>query len=204
MDQKISSSGILFLVEDDELVAATVANVLRSVDVQCRHYRDPVSFLASFDCEGPGCIVTDVMLPSMTGLSLMQELSRRGSKLPVIMLTGYADVDMAVSSFREGAFDFIKKPFSPTEFVSTILRAIERSRLSLQVEDGKSQIEQKLNKLTQREKTIMPLLMEGKSNKETARAFAISHRTVERYRQDILRKLGVRNIVELVNAVAVD
>lgn len=194
MDKPVET---VFVVDDDEGVRVALEMLINSAGLVCESFSRGDRFLAAFDHDGPGCILSDVIMPGMTGLQLLKAVRARGVVLPVVLLTGHADVDVAVSAFRAGAFDFLEKPFSDSLLLDMLQRAIAHSEESIRANARKGELEKKLRALTDREREIVPHLVKGARNKEIARALSISHRTVERHRQNVLGKLGLRSVVEL-------
>lgn len=187
----------VFVIDDDEGVRSALEVLITSTGLDCRTFDRADRFLEAFNHDGPGCILSDVIMPGMTGLQLLRAVRERGVQLPVVLLTGHADVEVAVSAFRSGAFDFLEKPFSGSLLLDMLQRAIAQSHETLNANARKGALREKLSALTDREREIVPLLMQGARNKEIARTLSISHRTVERHRQNVLGKLGLRSVVEL-------
>lgn len=142
-------------------------------------------------------MVTNVMLPGMTGTGLLETLRQRDCGWPVILLTGHADVELTVSAFRAGAFDFLVKPVTGFKLLEVVQRAIAHSTEQFRARVHAHELEQRLRRLTPRERDILPLLVTGATAKQIARTLHISHRTVEHYRYRVLHKFGVRTVLEL-------
>ena len=187
----------VFVVDDDEGVRVGLELLVGSAGMACESFDRALPLLESFNHAGPGCILSDVVMPGMTGLQLLKAARQRGIGLPIVLLTGHADVELAVGAFRAGAFDFLEKPFSDVLLLDMLQRAIEHSRSRFDAAVAREAAEEKLGALTAREREIIPHLLTGLKNKEIARVLSISHRTVERHRQNVLGKLGLRSIVEL-------
>jgi FixJ family two-component response regulator len=187
----------LYIIEDDPLVAATVVNLVRSLALETICFNDAGTFLQTPNLDSPACVLADVRLPGITGIALVRELNRRRIPIPVIVMTGFADVPTAVAAFREGAFNFIQKPFSGNELIEMINDALDFSVKATAVQSEKSEISARMNALNDIERALLPLLIEGRSNKEAALMLSLNHRTAERYRRAIFKKLGVRNSTEL-------
>lgn len=193
----MSDAPTVFIIDDDEPVRATLSTHVRRAELACETYAGAEAFLAEVEHRGPGCVVTDVMLPGMTGMGLLEALQERDWGWPVILLTGHADVDLAVSAFRSGAFDFLVKPVTGFKLVEVVQRAIADSTEQFRARVQAQELERKLGELTPRERDILPLLVTGATAKEIARSLSISHRTVEHYRYRVLDKFGVRTVLEL-------
>jgi len=190
-------SECIFIVDDDEGIRDLLEMQAASIGIESRSFASPAEFLEQFSHVGPGCAITDMIMPKMTGLQLIQATRAAGIKLPFIMLTGHSDVAIACASFRMGAFDFLEKPFSKSIFLEMAQRAIEHSRAQLEDEAEKRELAEHLAILTDRERAVAAEMVNGDSNKVIARKLQLSHRTVERYRQNVLKKIGVRSVLEL-------
>lgn len=186
----------VFIIDDDEGVRVALEALVSAAGMRCEAMERAAHFL-EIRHDGPGCVLSDVIMPGMTGLQLLIAARQRGNRLPIVLLTGHADVELAVSAFRAGAFDFLEKPFSDTLLLDMLQRAMAHSRTTLEADARKRALETRLHALTNREREIVPHLVAGARNKEIARSLSISHRTVERHRQNVLNKLGLRSVVEL-------
>lgn len=196
--------GRVLFVDDDEGMRKVLERLVDSVGLESTSYGRPSEFLDTYDYTGAGCVVVDVIMPEMTGIQLLRAARDRKIDLPFIVLTGYADVEVAVSAFRAGAFDFLEKPFSDSTFLTMVQRAIEQSRTELGTAAARSAIRRRLDSLSAREREVAAMMIRGLSNKEIARELGISHRTIERHRQCAIRKMGVRSVVELSTILASD
>jgi two-component system response regulator FixJ len=158
------------------------------------------TFLAAGGAGKSGCLVTDVRMPEMNGLELQQHLAAEGSRLPVILMTGHADVPMAVSAMRAGAFDFIEKPFADEALLDSIRRALEKARAREQAMPpaAASDVARRLAALTPREREVLDHLVRGSPHKVIAHALNISPRTIEVHRARIMQKMEARNLAHLV------
>lgn len=187
----------VFIIDDDEGIRTVLELQAASIGLEAESFGQPTRFLEEFSHTGPGCIIVDVMMPEMTGLQLMQTARAADIDLPFIILTGHGDVSIAVAAFRGGAFDFLEKPFSKSIFLEMVQRAIQHSRAALDSGAEQYEMEQSMALLTDREREVVAEMINGDSNKQIARKLQISHRTVERYRQNVLKKMGVRSVLEL-------
>lgn len=197
-------SGCVLFVDDDEGMRKFLGRLVESVGLGFISYGRPSEFLEKYDFTGPCCVVVDVIMPEMTGIQLLSAARERKIDLPFIVLTGYADVEVAVSAFRAGSFDFLEKPFSDSTFLTMVQRAIEHSRSELGSTEVRSGIRRRLGSLSARESEVASMMVLGLSNKEIARELGISHRTIERHRQSAIKKMGVRSVVELGTILASD
>jgi FixJ family two-component response regulator len=190
-------NGTVFVVDDDDLVARTIAALLESFGIETEVLPSGEALLARVPMPPGSCVVSDVRMPGMDGLSLLQTLRERGERAPVALLTGYADVDVAVAAFRKGADDFLRKPYSNTELVEVVQRLQRRaSELAEEAEARRSACE-KMDDLSERELEVARLLVQGRSNKEAGLDLGISYRTVEHHRRSIMEKTGCASLLEL-------
>lgn len=195
-----------YLVDDDAGVRQALGWLLRSKEINAQSFDGAESFLAflestTFPGREPGVLVLDVRMGEMSGLQLFDVLKERGllPKLPVIFLTGHADVPTAVEYVKAGALDFFEKPFNDNQLVSRVQQGLALSKAALDEAVSSDQLKRRLAELTEREREVMDLIMQGKLNKVIADALGISMRTVEVHRSRIFAKLKVRSAVEMVN-----
>lgn len=200
-----SPNATVFIVDDDASVREALAWLLRSRRLLSEGYASGEAFDAMLQVraipEQPCCLLLDVRMPGMSGLALFDKLAERGlvELMPVIFLTGHADVPTAVDMVKRGAFDFCEKPFSDNALVDRIEHAIGRSREVLAARREQSLLRGRLADLTERERDVMRLVVEGLPNKLIADQLDISVRTVEVHRARIFDKMDVKSAVELVN-----
>ena len=188
---------IVHIIDDDQAVARTVARVVSRGGWESAIYARAGEFLDQVKSLPVGCVVSDVKMPGMSGIELIQILQRDCPEWPVIMITGFAEVDSAVSAFRHGAIHFLQKPFKREDLVAAVqeaTRVAERRR----ADSSRQQQTAVLDKLTKRETEILGALAEGLQSKSIAWQFGISTRTVEMHRSNILAKLGARNTSQAV------
>lgn len=195
---------MIFIVDDDTSVREAMAWLLRSRRHLSEAYGSAEEFLAALDhlrLDEPGCLLLDVRMPGMSGLALFEQLASRGvlPVLPVIFLTGHADVPTAVDAVKRGAFDFCEKPFSDNALVDRVEQALAASGAALTQQAQRSHIQRRMDELTERERDVMRLVVEGLPNKLVADRLNISVRTVEVHRARIFDKMQVKSAVELAN-----
>ena len=171
--------------------------------MSCRTWSSGESFLDAWQPDWRGCIVLDIRMQGMSGLECFDTLLARGCQLPVIFITGHGDVPMAVSALKKGAFHFIEKPFNDHDLVDLVEKALAADRDRQRVAASRETIEARLATLTQREREVMELILEGKYNKVIADDLSISMRTVEAHRSRIFDKMDVRSAVELAQLLTV-
>jgi two-component system response regulator DctR len=203
-----TQDALVFIVDDDAGVREALAWLLRSRRLPSQSFESADAFAEflnptslAWQPSQPGCLLLDVRMPGMSGLALFEQLIEREllDALPVIFLTGHADVPTAVDSVKRGAFDFCEKPFSDNALVDRIEQALARSAQTLQVLRNKQSLQHNLADLTERERDVMYLVVEGLPNKLIADQLDISVRTVEVHRARVFDKMNVKSAVELAN-----
>jgi two-component system, LuxR family, response regulator DctR len=200
---------MIHIVDDEEALRDSLQWLLRSRDLPSRAFASGEAFLAHARSplaapEAPGCILLDVRMDGMSGLELFERLTQESlcPAWPVIFLTGHGDVPMAVEALKEGAFDFVEKPFNDNSLVDRLLAAMAESGSRLEQGREAAMREEMLASLTPREREILDLIVEGHYNKVIADRLGIAMRTVEVYRARIFEKMGVRSAVELAALLA--
>jgi len=188
----------VFIVDDDEGVRDGLSLLLATVGVSCELYESAQEFLDAYDGEKRGCLVLDIRMPRMTGLDLQKKLQEMGSVLPVIFITGHGDIPMAVEAMRRGALDFIRKPFREHDLLERINEALNIDEDAHRKALDRQEIEERLSTLSQREKEVFDRVADGQMNKVIAADLGISERTVEVHRGQVMKKLDVRTLAQLV------
>jgi two-component system response regulator DctR len=200
-----SPNAIVYIVDDDQSVREALAWLLRSRHLLSESFAGGEEFERMLDerfvASQPACLLLDVRMPGMSGLALFDKIAQRGlaEALPVIFLTGHADVPTAVDMVKRGAFDFCEKPFSDNALVDRIEQALKKSGEVLAAGREKGQVQARLAELTDRERDVMKLVIEGLPNKLIADQLDISVRTVEVHRARVFDKMEVKSAVELAN-----
>lgn len=192
---------IVFVVDDDEAVRDSLRWLIASIDLAVHTSASATEFLDSYDDGQRGCMIVDVRMPGMSGLELQRQLSDRGINLPVIIITGHGDVDMAVRAMKSGAFDFIQKPFNDQVLLDLIQRALEQNAKTMDADAERMSIVRQLNQLTGREREVLDGIVEGKSNKDIAARLGLSEKTIEFHRSKVMRKMGAASLAELTRKV---
>lgn len=197
---------VTFVVDDDEAARNSLTFLLRVEKIRARSFPSATDFLEQLLPEHCGCIVTDVRMPGMDGITLVNEVRKRGCPMPVIVITGHADVALAVEAMKAGAYDFIEKPFESAVMLRNIRNCMEESLARGAKKTQNALIRHRIEKLTEREHEVFTWLVQGKSNKEIALILNISPRTVEVHRANIMVKLDAENLVDLLhmNMLAAD
>jgi two-component system response regulator FixJ len=196
----MSEPARIFVVDDDPGMRDSMRFLLESAGFAVDTFASARTFLAAGGVGKSGCLVTDVRMPEMNGLELQQHLAAEGSRLPVILMTGHADVPMAVSAMRAGAFDFIEKPFADEALLDSIRRALEKARAREQAMPpaAAADVARRIAALTPREREVLDHLVRGSPHKVIAHALNISPRTIEVHRARIMQKMEARNLAHLV------
>ncbi len=191
----------VYIVDDDAAVRDSLSLLLSLRRYRTATFASAEDFLAALRDEWAGCVIADIRMPGMSGLELQRELAARGSRLPVVIVTAHGDVASARAAFRSDAVDFLEKPFDDDGPVAAVEAAFRREHDRLSREEGERRREALLAALTQREREVMALLVDGMHNVDVARRLDISPRTVEVHKARILDKLGARNVAELIRIV---
>ncbi|MCX4028477.1 response regulator transcription factor [Endozoicomonas sp. SM1973] len=191
----------VFIIDDDEAVRDSLGLLMQSVGQSVEVYASPADFLAAYNENRPGCIVMDIRMPGMSGLELQAKLNEMHCILPIIFITGHGDVQMAVQAIKNGAMNFIQKPFRDQELLDLI-----NDGLKLDSEQRKELLEHKeilkrLATLTDREREVLHHVVEGKANKVIAADISLSQRTVEIHRSRVMEKMGTKSLAHLVRQI---
>jgi len=190
---------LLFVVDDDDAVRDSLGALLSNKGYDVRSFDSGKRFLDEIDgLEQAGCVLLDIRMPGLDGLKVLDRLKEKKVPLAVVMITGHADVSIAVRAMKAGASDFIEKPFTQNIILSSVGKALDSLNDADMSAAEKREIVDKLNNLTPRERDVMERLIDGLTNKEIARELDISPRTVEVYRAGVMDKMGARNLSSLV------
>ena len=187
---------IVHIVDDDEAVRQSLAFLLGSAGLTVRLYDSASAFLAGLSAVKSGCLVTDMRMPEMTGIELLQQLRAKACRLPAIVITGHGDVPLAVEAMKAGAVDFIEKPFDQETILHAVQAALERGFEGEGRDDPA--VAARLATLSERERQVLEGLVAGHPNKTIAYDLGISPRTVEVYRANLMTKMGARSLSELI------
>jgi two-component system response regulator TtrR len=194
---------VVYVVDDDPAVIRLLLELLKGIELDCKAYQSAEEFLETYQDSGPGCLVLDVRVPGMSGLELQKQLTAAGSTLPIIFITGHADVRMAVEAMERGAFGFLEKPFRIQELCEKIQNAVR-----LDVEAWRRRKEQeiaaaRLAQLTPAERKVADRVIGGKTNKMIAQELGLSTRTVEAHRARLMQRLGIKSRTEFIMQMGV-
>lgn len=193
----MQSDKAIFIVDDDADARDSLAALLGASGFETQSFESATSFLAKGGASLNGCVIADVRMPDMDGLELQEELVRRGAALAVIVITGHADVPLAVRAMKAGAIDFLEKPFDEAALLGSVGRAFESLKTSSRPK-ATSEARERLALLTERERQVLELIVEGHANKIIAYHLSISPRTVELHRARVMDKMSARSVAELV------
>jgi len=189
---------MVYVVDDDESVRRALTSLLQEVNIPVSTFPSAEAFLQAVGADNRGCLLLDVRMPGMSGLQLQQVLRERAITLPTIILTGHADVPMAVSAMSAGAAGFVEKPFNPQELLDRIQHClaadVRQAAFQAQVRDATERLE----RLSEREREVLHEVVQGRPSKLIASALGISEKTVDVHRSNVMRKTGTRSIAELV------
>jgi len=191
-----------YIVDDDEAIRDSLSWLLHSRGVANLTYPSAEAFLEAWTPALSGCLVLDIRMQGMSGTELFERLLELGNRMPVIFLTGHGDVPMAVSTLKNGAFDFVEKPCNDNDLVDRVLEALKLDKARCAAAATADSINAQISQLTTRERQVMALVLAGKLNKVIADELQISMRTVEVHRASLLEKMEVRTAVELAQKLA--
>lgn len=192
------SSSTVIIVDDDAGIRTSLDSLFRSVGLETRLFGSPAELLGSALPDGPGCIVLDVRLPGVSGLDLQGQLVRQGISYPIIFMTGHGDIPMSVRAMKAGAVDFLSKPFRDQDMLDAVTAALERDALHRAEAATKDDIRAQYETLTAREREVMGHVTAGLMNKQVAALIGLSEITVKIHRGNVMRKMGVRSLADLV------
>ncbi|ORE87156.1 FixJ family transcriptional regulator [Oceanococcus atlanticus] len=193
--------GQVFIIDDDEAVRDATVLLMQSIGLKAVAYADAQAFLDAAHDQHPACLILDVRMPGMSGLQLAREARVRREAWPIIFVTGHGDVPMAVEAMREGAFDFLQKPFREETLIQRVQRAIEQDHNDQVAASEREEIEERIKDLTPREREILQRIVDGESNKVIAIELGISARTVELHRANVMDKMQARSLAHLLRQV---
>jgi FixJ family two-component response regulator len=194
----MSDAGLVHIVDDDAAIRTGLSSLVRSVGYAAQHYGSATEFLRSAHPGVPSCLLLDVRMPGTSGLDLQESLRKHGILFPVVLMTGYGDVQMSVRGLKAGALDFLTKPLRHQDVLDAVAVAIERDRVRRVAEAEIDTIRVRAAALTPRERQVMALVTAGKMNKQIASDLELSQITVKMHRGAMMRKMGVRSVADLV------
>ncbi len=191
----------VFIVDDDEDVRRSLGRLLDQVDLNVVEFSNASDFLEAYDPACSGCLLLDIRMPGVSGTELQKTMLERELSLPIIFVTGHADVEMAVDCMKRGAFDFIEKPFRAQRLLDTIQRALSLDRCSRAARVASDAAKKCLSLLTAREREVADLVVKGLSNREIAGKLGVSSQAIDAHRSKAMQKLRVTNLADLIRLV---
>jgi FixJ family two-component response regulator len=196
-----STPETVFIIDDDSRMRVALRALLKSVGIESEPFASAQEFLDFYQPARQGCALLDIRMPGMDGLELQKELGRRSLTLPIVFITGHADVPIAVEAMRRGAFDFLEKPFRDQALIDSVRGAMARAREAHANQRQAESVGLRIATLTPRERQVLELLSSGMANKTMATDLGLSRRTVEIHRANLMRKMGAQNVADLVRMV---
>lgn len=194
----MSDEALVHIVDDDPDVRESLEFLLQSAGLETRAYASGTDFLAEAPALRSGCVLTDVRMPDIDGLTLQRRLTEIAAHLPVIVMTGHGDVPIAVQALKTGALDFLEKPFNDDRLITAVRRALAAGIAARQAAEARAEITTRLGTLTPREREVLDRLVAGQPNKTIAFDLGTSPRTVEVQRARVMEKMGARSLPDLV------
>jgi two-component system, LuxR family, response regulator FixJ len=199
----MAADAIVHVIDDDKAVRQSLEFLLRTAGVTARTYESASAFLNALPTIEAGCVITDVRMPGISGIELLRRLGEMQMKLPVIVITGHGDVPLAVEAMKNGAVDFLEKPFEDEHLIGSVRSALDRLQQNVLRDAQRAEVEARLATLTNREREVLEGLVAGKPNKVIAFDLSISPRTVEIYRANVMTKMTAGSLSELVRMALV-
>lgn len=193
------TKGFVFLIEDDEVLRGSIADLLRFAGYEVSCWEEASAFLDAIPDVAPAVLVTDMRMPGLSGVELHAELLRRGRAVPVVYISGESSVPQSVQAMKQGAFDFLVKPFGRESLLKVVAGALEKDRRQRQAAKERSRFESALAWLTPRQREVYALMARGCTNRDIVEALGISLPTAKQYKSEVMRKLGVRSLAELLS-----
>jgi FixJ family two-component response regulator len=194
----LSQTPLVFVVDDDESVRRALARLIRSIGLEVQSFASPAAFLAHRRPDRPACAILDLRMPGVSGLTVQEELQRTAADIPVVFLTGHADVPTSVRAMKAGAVDFLQKPLNEQDLLDTVQRAVERARELWRSRAQRELIESRVARLTPREREVFALVVAGLPNKRVAERLGAAEKTVKLHRARVMEKMEVDSLADLV------
>jgi two-component system response regulator FixJ len=194
----MSSNGTVFLVDDDEALRTATRRLLGACGFAVKAFSSAEAFLEQIDLHAAGCLLLDMRMPGQSGLELQSTLAKRKVFLPIVFLTGHADVPTSVYAMKQGAVDFLEKPVREADLVAAIERALALDERLRRERGERERVERLYARLTAREREVFTQIVAGRLNKQTAQVLGIAERTVKLHRSRVLEKMGAPSVADLV------
>ena len=188
----------VYVVDDDAAMRKSLRWLVESVGLKVETYGSATEFLDAVTPDMIGCLILDVRMPGMSGLDLQEQLGEGGISLPAIIITGHADVPMAVRALKAGAYDFIEKPFNDQVLLERVQKALEAGEVDRFVEDRQKKIDAKIDTLTPRERQVMEMVVNRMANQQVAAELGLSEKTIEVHRKHVMDKMQAGNVADLI------
>jgi FixJ family two-component response regulator len=193
-----SETPVVYVVDDDESIRFTLQSLIRSVRLRAETFESAADFLAFPKHDAPSCLILDVRLRGVNGLTFQAEAARYGLRMPILFVTGYGDIEMTVKAMKAGALDFFEKPFREQDMLDAVANALKRDALRRDSEKTLASVFSAFETLTAREKDVMKRVVAGMLNKQVAYDMNLSEVTVKIYRGQVMKKMGSRSLPDLV------
>jgi FixJ family two-component response regulator len=198
MSDEINALGVVIVIDDDAPFRESLRALIETVGLRAHMFGSAAEFLRSTIPDGPSCLVLDVRLPGLSGLDLQTQLAAASITMPIVLITGHADVPMAVRAMKQGAVEFLSKPFRDQDLLDAVQSALVLDRLRRERHDTASELRTRFEALTAREREVITFVVDGLMNKQIAGRLGISEITVKVHRGNAMRKLGAKSLGELM------
>ncbi len=199
----VTQEQVVYVVDDDQGMLDSTVWLLESVGLRALPFTSGPAFLAACDASRPACVLLDVRMPGMGGLNVQEELRARGIELPVIFVSGHADVPIVVRAFKSGACDFLEKPCNEQLLLDSVQQALRRHAQQLARERGAARLGERLRRLTPRERDVLLPMVQGYTSREIAEQLGISMKTVDLYRARVMKRMQAERLSDLIGMACV-
>lgn len=188
----------VYIVDDDPAIRDSLSFLFNSVNLRSEAFSEGAAFLAAWTPNLRGCAIVDIRMPNMSGIDVFEELRKRRSELPIVFLTAHGDIHLAVHAMKDGAFDFIEKPFNQQDLLEIVQKAIRADAEAHAISEQRIEIERRLATLTPREREVLDRVVKGESNRGMATALGLSEKTIEFHRAKMMEKMRAGSLAELI------